>query len=206
MRHLALASFLLACTACNTPAFRKADSAADTMKSAADTVDALNANASAARAELDRLLAVDSDLARQYGLFVRAADRFDSDIERVKRSVGEVETATNGFVAGYVATREEIKNPDLRAAMLVRKEQVERQLGDMKVKASALLTAAAALAQEFADLRKFLSANLNTQAIGSASVVIEGLERRAAEIEEAVRGMKIELTDLASSLTSQRPN
>jgi len=204
MRHFTLAAIALSLTACNLPAFRKADNAAATMTAATDTVESLQANATLARERVDQLLAVDAKLAEQYGAFVKAADQFDADVRLVTSAIESVEATTNQFLATYAATREEIKNPDLRAAMLVRKEQVERQLADLKVKTSELLTSAGAISQEFADLRKFLSANLNAQAITAASVVVSSLERRAAELEESVKAMRIELTDLAASLASER--
>jgi len=203
MRIHLLVPVVLSVAACNLAPFRKADSAAGTMKSAADTVDTLQSTAVRAREELGQLLATDAKLSEEYARFVKSAEQFDTDIARVTKSVNEVESATNSFLVGYAATREEIKNPDLRAAMLLRKEQIERQLADLKVKASALVTAAGGLSQEFGDLRKFLAANLNAQAVTAASVVVAGLEKRAAEIDEAARGMKIELSDLAASLESK---
>lgn len=204
MRHLSLAAIALTLTACNLPAFRKADDAAATMTAATNTVESLQANAALARERVDQLLAVDAKLAEQYAAFTKAADRFDADVQRVTSAIEAVEAATGRFLTTYSTTREEIKNPDLRAAMLVRKEQVERQLADLKVKTNELLTSAGAISQEFADLRKFLSANLNAQAVTAASVVVAGLERRSAELEDSVKAMRIELTDLAASLASER--
>lgn len=203
MRLLLLTPVVLSLAACHLTVFRKADDAAVTMKTAASTVDTLQSTAGRARDELGQLLSTDAKLAEEYARFVKSATDFDADIERVTKAVNEVEVATGNFLTGYAATREEIKNPDLRAAMLLRKEQIERQLADLKVKASALVAAAGGLAQEFGDLRKFLAANLNAQAVTAASVVVAGLEKRAAEIDEAARGMKIELTDLAASLESE---
>ena len=70
------------------------------------------------------------ELKESFARFTRGVDGVTRATERVKAAIDSVEKNANGFLAEYAKRREEIKNTELRAAMLMRKESIERQIGD----------------------------------------------------------------------------
>lgn len=129
-------------------------------------------------------------------------DRFDRATTAVQKSIASVEQHAGEFLAAYSKQREEIKNPDLRAAMLMRREAIERQITDMKVELSAMLAAADSLSRELRDLRLFFAANLNEQAVTGAQVVGEKLKTSVAGLDASAGRVSLELADLSTSLSS----
>ncbi len=208
MRTLLMA-ILLVVSACALPAckvapYTKGDDAAASMTAATETVARLRAAAEATKASLDPLFAPDAKLKPAYKAFVESVDRYTAAIESVKRSVVGVEEATLAYLETYSAVREDVANTDLRAAMLMRREAIERQLADMKVELSNLLASTDVLARELKDLRVFLEVNLNAQAIGPAAPVGEKLAVSIANIRSSADRVSLELKDLAASLATER--
>lgn len=203
MRPLLLtaALALLVPPACQHFAFTKADATAVDMGSAAQAVSALQVAAASTQEAYEGVLAA-TDLRGSFKRFERDCDRFDRATAEVVRSIEAVEKRTNDFLAAYAKQREEIKNPDLRAAMLMRREAIERQVTDMKVELSAMLAAADSLSRELKDLRVFFSANLNEQAVRGAQVVGEKLRTSVAGLDSSAARVSLELTDLSTSLSS----
>lgn len=205
MRPILLTSALalLVLPACGHFAFTKADATAVDMDSAARRVSELQVAATAAQDAYEAMLAT-ADLHGSLKRFERDVDRFDRATSEVVRSIEAVEKRTADFLAAYATQREEIKNPDLRAAMLMRREAIERQVTDMKVELSAMLAAADSLSRELKDLRVFFSANLNEQAVRGAQVVGEKLKASVAGLQSSATRVALELADLSSSLSSDR--
>ena len=205
MRALIVVLPLLAILpACNLAPYTKADVAAVDMNGATASLEALRATARQVLAEYDALLAPDADLRLGYKAFAATVDGFDGKVDAVKRAIDSVEKSTAGYLETYVATRESIRNQDLRAAMFVRKESIERQIADTKVELSGLLAATDSMAREIKDLRLFFGANLNAQAVGQASTVGETIRGCLANIEASVDRVTLELKDLSVSLASER--
>ena len=205
MRALIVALPLLAfLPACNLAPYTKADVAAVDMNGATASLEALRASAREVLAGYDALLAPDADLRAGYKAFTASADGFDGKVEGVKRAIDSVGKSTAVYLETYAATRESIKNQDLRAAMFVRKESIERQIADTKVELSGLLAATDSMARELRDLRLFFGANLNAQAVGQASAVGDTLRGCLANIEASVDRVTLELKDLSVSLASER--
>jgi hypothetical protein len=205
MRALIVALPLLAfLPACNLAPYTKADVAAVDMNGATASLEALRASAREVLAGYDALLAPDADLRAGYKAFAASADGFDGKVEGVKRAIDSVEKSTAVYLETYAATRESIKNQDLRAAMFVRKESIERQIADTKVELSGLLAATDSMARELRDLRLFFGANLNAQAVGQASAVGDTIRGCLANIEASVDRVTLELKDLSVSLASER--
>lgn len=194
---------LLPLPACQNFTFKKADSTAVDMTSASKDATALSTAAAEALAAYDAVLAPSGSLKDSFGRFTRSVDGFARASERVKAAIDSVEKNANAFLAEYAKRREEIKNTDLRAAMLMRKESIERQIGDLKVELSATMTACDSLNRELTDLRTFFAANLNEQAVQGAAPVGETLRRSLENLEKSVARVNLELADLATSLSSQ---
>ena len=157
------------------------------------------------KASFDPILAPDAKLRPAFGAFAESVDAYGRSIESVKRAIADVEQATLAYLASYSAIREDVANTDLRAAMLMRRESIERQLADMKVELSSLLASTDVLSRELKDLRIFLEANLNAQAVGPAAPVGEKLAASIQNIAGSADRVSLELKDLAASLATERP-
>ena len=209
MRTLALivtAFLAIAPAACNTAAFTKANSAAASMTSSTESLDRLRQATLDAKAAYDAMLAQGGDLKTLYKGFGSSIDKYTSSIDGVKRAIEGVEKSAASYLEAYAQTRDTIKNPDLRAAMLIRKESVERQLADMKLELDRLYKATDAYTHELVDLRAFFSASLNEQNIGPAAAVHETLDRAISEIALSADRVSLTLKEIASSLTTERPS
>jgi len=204
MRTLLLATLLLL-SACKTAPFTKGDDAAASMTAATATVERLRNAATATKSSFDPILAPDAKLRPAFGAFAESVDAYGRSIESVKRAIADVEQATLAYLASYSAIREDVANTDLRAAMLMRRESIERQLADMKVELSSLLASTDVLSRELKDLRIFLEANLNAQAVGPAAPVGEKLAASIQNIAGSADRVSLELKDLAASLATERP-
>ena len=204
MRTLLLATLLLL-SACKTAPFTKGDDAAASMTAATATVERLRNAATATKASFDPILAPDAKLRPAFQAFAESVDAYGRSIESVKRAIADVEQATLAYLASYSAIREDVANTDLRAAMLMRRESIERQLADMKVELSSLLASTDVLSRELKDLRIFLEANLNAQAVGPAAPVGEKLAASIQNIAGSADRVSLELKDLAASLATERP-
>jgi hypothetical protein len=204
MRTLLLATLLLL-SACKTAPFTKGDDAAASMNAATATVERLRNAAAATKASFDPILAPDAKLRPAFQAFAESVDGYGRSIEAVKRAIADVEQATLAYIESYSAIREDVANTDLRAAMLMRRESIERQLADMKVELSSLLASTDVLSRELKDLRIFLEANLNAQAVGPAAPVGEKLAASIQNIAGSADRVSLELKDLAASLATERP-
>jgi hypothetical protein len=87
--------------------------------------------------------------------------------------------------------------------MLMRKEAIERQISDLKVELSAALTASDSLRRELTDLRTYFAASLNPQSIQGAAVVGEKINQSVEALGKSTDRVNLELTDLATSLSSK---
>ena len=202
MRKLLLVVAVAALSACQNLAFMKADDAAMDMEGAQACVTAVLTAATGAQQAYENVLTPSAKLRDSFKAFEASVGRFDASTETVKRAIESVEKRANAFLASYAKQREEIKNPDLRAAMLMRREAIERQITDMKVEFSSMLAAADSLSRELQDLRIFFAASLNEQAVGSAAVVGDKLKASIANLDSSERRVVLELADLAASLSS----
>lgn len=204
MMVVLLAISVHALCACKAAPYTKGDDAAATMAEATELVARLRAAADATKASLDPMFAPDAKLKPAYRAFVESVDRYDAAIDAVTRSIGQVDATTLAYLETYSAVREGVANTDLRAAMLMRRESIERQLADMKVELSNLLASTDVLARELKDLRIFLEANLNAQAVSPAAPVVEKLASSIGNIAASSDRVSLELKDLAASLATER--
>jgi chromosome segregation ATPase len=207
MRNILLTISLVATSAglpaCKHFAFSKSDATAFDMNSAARSINALEQAAQDAKAAYEAMLAGSQPPKQAFDQFSSSVDRFDGATAEVKKSIDSVEKTANDFLASYAKQREEIKNTDLRAAMLMRKEAIERQISDLKVELSAALTASDSLRRELTDLRTYFAASLNPQSIQGAAVVGEKINQSVEALGKSTDRVNLELTDLATSLSSK---
>jgi chromosome segregation ATPase len=207
MRNLILAIFILTTPAlvpaCQHFAFSKSDATAFDMNSAARSINALDQAAQDAKSAYEAMLASTQPAKQSFDRYSSSVDRFDGATAEVKKAIDSVEKTANDFLASYAKQREEIKNTDLRAAMLMRKESIERQISDLKVELSAALTAADSLRRELIDLRTYFAASLNPQSIQGAAVVGEKINQAVDALGKSTARVNLELTDLATSLSSK---
>ncbi|MEY4118839.1 MAG: hypothetical protein RLZZ116_2167 [Planctomycetota bacterium] len=207
MRNFLLAIFILTTPAlvpaCQHFAFSKSDATAFDMNSAARSISALDQTAQDAKAAYEAMLGGAVPPKQAFDRFSSSVDRFDGATADVKKAIDSVEKTANDFLASYAKQREEIKNTDLRAAMLMRKEAIERQISDLKVELSAALAASDSLRRELVDLRTYFSASLNPQAIQGAAVVGEKINQSVDALGKSTARVNLELTDLATSLSSK---
>lgn len=202
MRATACLTTLLL-TACASQPFHSADSAARSMQEATASLDSLSKAASGTVAAFEPMLDSNADLKASYRSLVSSIDSYQSSIERVKKSIAAVEASAKAFLDRYATTREQVKDSDLRASMLMRKESIERQITDMKVELSNLLASAESLSSNLNDLRLFASANLNAQAIGQATVMQKKLGASLDSLKRSTDRVSLELKDLSASISSE---
>lgn len=207
MRNFLLAILILTTPAlvpaCQHFALSKSDATAFDMNSAARSIGALDQAAQDAKAAYEAMLAGTQPAKQSFDHFSSSVDRFDGATADVKKAIDSVEKTANDFLASYAKQREEIKNTDLRAAMLMRKEAIERQISDLKVELSAALAASDSLRRELADLRTYFAASLNPQSIQGAAVVGEKINQAVDALAKSTARVNLELTDLATSLSSK---
>ena len=202
---LSLSALLfVALPGCQVVPSRKGDVTAVDMTAASRAVTALE---QAAREADEAYRAVVSaptpELKQAFSRFAGAVDRFDRATAGVKRAIAEVERTAGEFLTAYSTEREQIKNTELRAAMLMRKESVERQIADLKVELSATLAATETLRSELGDLRSYFAASLNPQAVQGAAVLGEMIAHAIDTLGQSTSRVTLELTDLVTSLASE---
>ncbi len=174
------------------------------MASASTLLGALRTNARACNTTFEALLEPTAELKAQLKQFESATKQYGRTITSMQRSIGAVTSSTTAYLAAYARVREEIRNTDLRAAMLMRRESIEKQLGDMQVGLADLLTSCETLTRELKDLELFLSANLNPQGVAQSAVVGEAIRTAIAGIENSADRVSLELKDLGASLATER--
>lgn len=205
MRISTIALVALVLAGCQAMPYTKGNDVASSMSTATDRIESLKQSAAATKSSFDAVLAPDADLVSTYRGFVSSVDRFERALAAMTQGIDGVGLTTNEYLDGYSARREEVKNIDLRAAMLMRREEIERQMTDMRVELSNLIASSDVLLRDLKDLRIFLEASLNPRAVAPASPVGEKLASSIENIALSADRVSLELKDLSASLVTETP-
>ena len=205
---LALASSGLACLAlvsftlvgCSTPGYKKGDSAASTMRSADQTANALVTSARNAQTYFASMQ--EGELKPLFARFEKEVGSFESNLKRLRGSLADVRSDTNGYIASLKTTSEALSSTDLKAKTNSRIANIEQQLSEIDGCAAQVDSIAVELGKDFSDLRNFLAADLSARGLADAAPMAKDIDGTINRLGKAVDELKKQLTDVQTAVAS----
>jgi chromosome segregation ATPase len=190
----------LVLVACSTPGYKKADSAADTTRSADQAAIALLGSAQNAQTYLASLQ--QGELKPIFARFEKEVDAFDGNRKRLRGAIEDLRKGTNGYIDELQKTSEAITSADLTAKVHARIANISKQLSDIDGYASGVDSAADEVAGELADLRNFLRADLSMRAVEGSAASRSELDASVTRLGSAIDALKRELAEVQAALAS----
>jgi prefoldin subunit 5 len=189
-----------ALTACSTPGYKKADSAADNMRSADSVADALLASALNAQTYANSFQI--GELKATFPRFEKEVDNFQSNLKRLRSSVNDVRSSTNGYIDSLKKTQEAITNADLKAKTEARIANITAQLGEIDGAAATAESLANEVGSELNDLRAFLRADLSERGIKDSAPARKEMDAAIKRLGDGLQQLKRELKDVQAAIAS----
>jgi hypothetical protein len=186
--------------ACSTPGYKKADSAADNMRSAEGAADALLMSAQNAQTFANSLQA--GELKAMFPKFEKEVDTFESNLKRLRGSISGVRSSTNQYVASLQKTQESISSSDLKAKTESRISNISVQLADIDGIAGNADSIATEVLSGLSDLRTFLRADLSARAVTDSAPTRKAIDSSIARLGTALNALKKELADVETAIGS----
>ncbi|MEY3142840.1 MAG: hypothetical protein RLY21_1333 [Planctomycetota bacterium] len=189
-----------ALVACSTPGYKKGDSAADTMRGA-DQVAASLVN-SARNAQTYFASLQEGELKPLFARFEKEVDGYDSSIKRLRSSLADVRSNTNGYIASLKKTSEAISSADLKMKTDARIANISQQLSEIDGCAAHVDSIATELSKDFSDIRNFLRADLSTRGLADAAPMAKDVDAAIGRLGKAVDELKRQLADVQTAVAS----
>jgi uncharacterized protein YukE len=190
----------VALVGCSTPGYKKGDSAADTMRGADQTAASLLSSAQNAQTYFASLQ--EGELKPLFARFEKEVDAYDSNIKRLRGSLADVRSNTNGYIASLKKTSEAISSADLKMKTDARIANISQQLSEIDGCAAQVDTIAGELSKDFSDLRSFLRADLSTRGLADAAPMAKGIDGTINRLGKAVDELKRQLSDVEAAIAS----
>ena len=185
---------------CSTPGYKKADSAADTMRGADQAAAALLGSAQNAQTYFASL--EEGELKSLFARFEKGVDSFDSSLKRLRGSLADVRSNTNGYIDSLKKTSESLASADLKTKTESRIANIAQQLSEIDGCAAQVDSIAVELGKDFSDLRNFLRADLSMRGVADAAPMGKGIDETITRLGRAVEELKKQLSDVQSAIAS----
>lgn len=195
---ISLAPFAL--VGCSTPGYKKGDSAASTMRSTDQTANALVTTARNAQTYFASMQ--EGELKPLFARFEKEVDSYDSSIKRLRGSLADVRSDTNGYIESLKKTSEMLSSADLKAKTDSRIANIAQQLSEIDGCAAQVDTVAGELSKDFSDLRNFLRADLSSRGLADAAPMAKGIDGTITRLGKAVDELKKQLGDVQAAIAS----
>lgn len=190
----------LAIVGCSTPGYKKGDSAADTMRGADQAAAGLLNAAQNAQTYFASLQ--EGELKSLFARFEKGVDSFDSSLKRLRGSLADVRSNTNGYIESLKKTSETLASADLKTKTDARIANIAQQLSEIDGYAAQVDSVAVELGKDFTDLRNFLRADLSMRGVTDAAPMGKGIDETITRLGKAVEELKKQLADVQTAVAS----
>jgi hypothetical protein len=197
----------IALTGCASRGYVKADSAADSLRTAAEKIHAENQNLKLAVGHLDGIVnRPSSDLRQQFHYYDEAVDRLYDSVEQAEKAVRHSEAKSEQYFAAWDKQLAAMNYEAVQSRGQTRRIAVSNQLEKLSRQYRETREAVLPLLAYLEDIRKSLSSDLTSGGLESMKEVVANAQAGSEKVQIALEGLVNGFTSSGSALSSAFPH